>query len=167
KSALRIGSPSKLMRDYGQWTSEGLALGIEDRLRRVGEASTRMANAAVPTMAPSPAGAMAASGSGGSGVTINQTVNPAAGMNEKQLGIASMRRMAFAMRRYSRWPSYDPTRTLRVLKYTTLLYPLVTVFVLGLWTTMELCGRWSTLKGGTPRRPLRLPPTVHMPTVRG
>src|SRR5690606_9161597 len=66
ESAPRIGPPSKLMRDYGRSTSEGLALGFEYRLRRVCGASTRMANAAVPTLAPSPAGAMAASGSGGS-----------------------------------------------------------------------------------------------------
>lgn len=97
KGALRIGSPSKLMRDYGQWTSEGLALGIEDRLRRVGEASARMANAAVPTFAT--AGGPAVAGNGGSGVTINQTVNPSAGMNEKRLANETMRRMAFAMRR--------------------------------------------------------------------
>ena len=44
KKKLRIGSPSKLMREYGEYTVEGYILGMEDRRRALEEASTRMAS---------------------------------------------------------------------------------------------------------------------------
>lgn len=44
KKKLRIESPSKLMREYGEYTVEGYILGMEDRRRALEEASTRMAS---------------------------------------------------------------------------------------------------------------------------
>lgn len=103
KNALRINSPSKLMIQYGQWTSEGLAIGIENQIPKVVRAADAMASAAVPAsqLASDPAtGKGGAAGPGAqSGVTINQTVNPAQGMSERGLANESLRLIAFAMKR--------------------------------------------------------------------
>lgn len=40
---LRIGSPSRLMREYGQWTAEGFGLGIQDRLAELSAHARSMA----------------------------------------------------------------------------------------------------------------------------
>lgn len=42
----KIGSPSKLFRDYGSWTFEGLANGIKDEKKRVARVATDAAKAA-------------------------------------------------------------------------------------------------------------------------
>lgn len=48
KSALGVHSPSKVFMEIGQFTGEGLALGMEDTLRQIQQASDEMALAAVP-----------------------------------------------------------------------------------------------------------------------
>jgi phage-related minor tail protein len=50
KGILKLGSPSKLLESYGEDTGEGLAIGIEDSLKRIQGASKEMAKAAVPTI---------------------------------------------------------------------------------------------------------------------
>lgn len=40
---LRIGSPSRLMREMGQWTAEGFGLGMQDRMSELGQLARSMA----------------------------------------------------------------------------------------------------------------------------
>jgi len=49
KNALKISSPSKLMMQYGEWTGQGLAMGIDNSQRDV---ATSSANLAMATTAP-------------------------------------------------------------------------------------------------------------------
>lgn len=51
KSTLRIGSPSKVMIEFGEWTSEGLAIGILDQIDLVKRAAASLANTVIqPTI---------------------------------------------------------------------------------------------------------------------
>jgi phage-related protein len=51
KSTLRIGSPSRVMFEFGEWTSEGLALGILDQIDLVKRAALSLANTVIqPTI---------------------------------------------------------------------------------------------------------------------
>lgn len=49
KSALGIGSPSRITYQHGRWLAEGLALGMRDGSARVGAAAMLMARSAVPS----------------------------------------------------------------------------------------------------------------------
>ena len=86
KSALKIGSPSKLTLQMGGWTSEGLAAGIEGGTGRVKRAVEGMADAGVvgPTesaMAGAVAGAQGGAGGGG-GATYQITIHAPSGDGE-------------------------------------------------------------------------------------
>src|SRR5690606_23376713 len=48
KSALRIASPSKVMLQYGEWTGEGFAIGLERTIADIAAGAGLMAQAAVP-----------------------------------------------------------------------------------------------------------------------
>lgn len=48
RRALRIDSPSKVMREYGRYTGEGFALGIKDSIDYVKQQATALAAAAIP-----------------------------------------------------------------------------------------------------------------------
>ncbi len=50
KSILGIASPSKVMFEMGEWTGEGLALGIEDTVGRVQKATQNLASRVTDTM---------------------------------------------------------------------------------------------------------------------
>lgn len=50
KTTLHIGSPSRVMRQYGSWTSEGFILGIQDMMRDVEKTAQELASAALPNM---------------------------------------------------------------------------------------------------------------------
>ncbi|MFZ9392578.1 MAG: tape measure protein [Ilumatobacteraceae bacterium] len=50
RDALKISSPSRLMIQYGEWVSEGLAIGMESSLSKVEAASMHMAHASLPTI---------------------------------------------------------------------------------------------------------------------
>ncbi|WP_426353658.1 phage tail protein [Exiguobacterium sp. R-39] len=52
---LGIASPSKVMIEYGGWTSEGLAIGMNDNIRQISDMSKQMATAAIPQMPKMPA----------------------------------------------------------------------------------------------------------------
>lgn len=52
---LGIASPSKVMIEYGGWTTEGLAIGMNDNLRMVDDMSKTMARAAIPSFPKPPA----------------------------------------------------------------------------------------------------------------
>lgn len=64
RAALQIASPSKLMQQYGAFTAEGLAEGIDAGITRVARASGRMAAAVARPVAAA---------AGGSGTTYNNT----------------------------------------------------------------------------------------------
>lgn len=64
RAALQIASPSKLMQQYGTFTAEGLAEGIDAGITRVARASGRMAAAVARPVAAA---------AGGSGTTYNNT----------------------------------------------------------------------------------------------
>lgn len=51
KSLLGIASPSKLFKQYGRWTSEGLAIGVEDNLDMIRDSASNMAMAIQPDFA--------------------------------------------------------------------------------------------------------------------
>ena len=48
-NALKVGSPSKVTRKIGGFTTEGFVLGILDDIRNVKSAAERVADAAIPT----------------------------------------------------------------------------------------------------------------------
>jgi phage-related minor tail protein len=48
KSILKLGSPSQLMIEYGQFTGEGLAIGISNSLKEIRKMSEQMARNAIP-----------------------------------------------------------------------------------------------------------------------
>lgn len=50
KSILKISSPSRLLKQYGVWTGEGLADGITDSVRMVERASDKLSEAAMPSI---------------------------------------------------------------------------------------------------------------------
>lgn len=54
KSALRIGSPSRVMMQYGSWFTEGFAIGITDEIGTVKQAAEAMTRAAMinPNLSP-------------------------------------------------------------------------------------------------------------------
>jgi TP901 family phage tail tape measure protein len=62
--ALGIGSPSKLMRQYGQWTVEGFALGLEDKAAALNKTLTMFE----PNQGAM--GIMPSAATGGGGVTV-------------------------------------------------------------------------------------------------
>ena len=64
RAALQIASPSKLMQQYGAFTAEGLAEGIDAGIARVARASGRMAAAVARPVATA---------AGSSGTTYNNT----------------------------------------------------------------------------------------------
>lgn len=56
KSFFKIGSPSRVMMQYGNWFTEGFAIGITDEIRTVKQAVTAMSKAAMVSPSLSPAG---------------------------------------------------------------------------------------------------------------
>ncbi|WP_017728490.1 phage tail protein, partial [Halalkalibacterium ligniniphilum] len=50
KSILQIASPSKLMKQFGNWVGEGLAIGMNDTVTTVKKSSDKLAAAAVPDL---------------------------------------------------------------------------------------------------------------------
>lgn len=49
RKVLNIGSPSKLMKQYGEWTVEGLAIGLEDKAGTIQKAMGSLANTIADT----------------------------------------------------------------------------------------------------------------------
>ncbi|HET6528951.1 MAG TPA: hypothetical protein VFG39_09410 [Balneolaceae bacterium] len=70
KDFLGIGSPSKLMKQIGEWTGEGMAIGIDKSLKKVNQSSLRLAHAAVPNMSGSVGPSLNSVGSSNN-VTVN------------------------------------------------------------------------------------------------
>lgn len=68
RRALGIASPSRVMRNLGQWVPRGLALGLDDERARVASAAGRMAAATMPSFPG--AGGAAAAGTGASSGTL-------------------------------------------------------------------------------------------------
>lgn len=50
KKALRIASPSKVMKRLGKWTGEGLEIGMDDSVKGIDKAADHLAAAAVPDL---------------------------------------------------------------------------------------------------------------------
>jgi len=75
--ALQFGSPSKVARQWGRWTGEGLGLGLADSTASVTSASSSLASAATPRPVRS-----AAVAGGGSSVHIH---TPAVVTSDRQL----------------------------------------------------------------------------------
>lgn len=70
RNALKFGSPSRVARQWGQWTGQGLGLGLDDERSRVARSAAQLATA---TLAP-PAGR--ASG-GATGAAISLSIDSA------------------------------------------------------------------------------------------
>jgi hypothetical protein len=86
--ALKIGSPSRLMFQMGRWTSEGLALGIEDRFRLVRNAAKGLSGAVTGGFASTNLnGGLATSGvAGGPAINITLNVTAPVGSNGALIG---------------------------------------------------------------------------------
>ncbi len=83
---LGIKSPSTVMRKRGQFSGDGLALGLEDRMSHVARSGARLAGAVVQ-----PANGNVRGGNGG-GVTQNNYFNQP--LDEQALALAAARRLA-------------------------------------------------------------------------
>lgn len=64
KGALKISSPSKVMEELGEWTGEGLAIGIKKTQSLVSAQAQELSTAAVPSVEQSTARGSAATGGG-------------------------------------------------------------------------------------------------------
>jgi phage-related minor tail protein len=72
KKILKLGSPSKVTEEMGEFAGEGLAIGLENTISRVRDMSNRLAANAIPKMeAPTPAAAVETGGSVNRAVTVN------------------------------------------------------------------------------------------------
>jgi len=77
RRALRIDSPSKVMREYGRYTGEGFALGIKDSIDYVKQQATALVAAVIPgevQTKPSVSTATAAEGPGQRTIIQNVTI---------------------------------------------------------------------------------------------
>lgn len=87
---LDLGSPSKLFRKYGQWTVEGLALGIEGNARTAEKASTMLAGAVAGGFNTGALGDSARSAlrgsAGAGGNTYHITVTAPVGSSSAEIG---------------------------------------------------------------------------------
>ena len=71
KSALRIASPSKVMIELGEFTGEGLVVGMDKTIRAITQKAQAMADAALPEIRPAsvqPLAATVAGGTAGGGI---------------------------------------------------------------------------------------------------
>jgi len=75
RSALRIHSPSRVTKELGMFTGEGLALGMKDKVKDVERVANQLANSAIPRM--DLAKSIGGIGLGGSGSAVynNQSFN--------------------------------------------------------------------------------------------
>lgn len=81
KSTLKIASPSKVTTQLGEFTSEGMAIGMEDGVGDVASSAESLAAAAVPSPEASASGGLRGDGQGG--ITIqNLTVNGVDGADD-------------------------------------------------------------------------------------
>jgi phage-related minor tail protein len=71
KSILRLGSPSKLMMEMGEFTGEGLAIGLKNSMSQINSMSERLAKAAIPDININAAGATAATAIPNKSMTVN------------------------------------------------------------------------------------------------
>lgn len=97
KSALRIGSPSKVFRDsVGKWIPLGIAAGIENEADSI---TAAMDDLTAQTLQPFDANlavnATGAGAAGGRSVINNITINPSAGMDERTLADLVAERIQF------------------------------------------------------------------------
>jgi len=106
KKALKIKSPSRIMFNLGQFTSEGLAEGIESLRRQVEQAAQKLATASIiPTVRLGLTGATSTAQNGAGGATtvggttniLNQTVNALPGMNAKQVADYSFAKLRYGL----------------------------------------------------------------------
>lgn len=75
RSALRIHSPSRVTKELGMFTGEGLALGMKDKVKDVEKVANQLANSAIPRMDLAKSiGGIGLGGSGGA-VYNNQSFN--------------------------------------------------------------------------------------------
>ena len=73
KSILKLGSPSKLMISYGEFTGEGLAIGIENSLKMIRSMADKMGKHAIPNIDVNHNAKASASAPAGKTVTV--TIN--------------------------------------------------------------------------------------------
>jgi phage-related protein len=106
KKALKIKSPSRVMFDLGQFTSEGMADGINSLRKQVEQAAQRLATASIiPTVRLTTAtaangaqkAATASSVAGGTVNNFNQTVNALPGMSAKQVADYGLTKLTLAI----------------------------------------------------------------------
>ncbi|MFU8688484.1 phage tail tape measure protein [Rossellomorea sp. FS2] len=81
KSLLNIHSPSRVMRELGGYTAEGLAIGLGDGISDVERASANMARAAIPNIG---------AGSYGASVGAGNSMTSSAGSGSKQPAIIQL-----------------------------------------------------------------------------
>lgn len=98
KTAVNIGSPSKLMYQYGEWMDEGFANGMLDNLKGIEGAATQMAEAAIP-MQMAPTQNYSSTTNNNRSVSfgaVNLVVNAAPGQDVEAIADAVMDKIQFA-----------------------------------------------------------------------
>lgn len=75
KSLLKIKSPSRVFKEIGAFTGEGMAIGITDSIRDVSRASQRLATASIPTIEPIDIGSQVATMNQRAERQLNHTFN--------------------------------------------------------------------------------------------
>jgi phage-related protein len=107
KSALKIGSPSRLLFQYGAWTTEGFINGLKSLQGQLSNVAETLAGTAIAPTAMNAQNSASyitnnnsttySGTSGGPGVTFNQTVNAIPGMDSREVATYSARKFLLAM----------------------------------------------------------------------
>jgi TP901 family phage tail tape measure protein len=105
KGFLRIGSPSKVMAEIGNWTAEGFANGLKEMIPKVETAAKITAEIAPKTMSQPITASLAPAKSRYQPIAANsapvigtQIINPAKGMSEEEVGRQTAIRLGASLR---------------------------------------------------------------------
>lgn len=111
---LGIHSPSKLMHEFGQYTVQGFANGMNNDMNLVSNASSRLTDLAQPSLQNSTNGSASLNGSASNGAFVIQpgaiVINAAPGQSADEIAEAVMQKIARKLRNQSnsRSTSYVP-----------------------------------------------------------
>lgn len=107
KKALDIHSPSRVMMEIGQFTGQGLALGMANSIRNITQQANAMARAAIPEIRqnvlpdPSQVSTSSQNAMPGTNITQNVTINSPTPLSPSEIARQNkivLQQMAFAMR---------------------------------------------------------------------
>src|SRR5690606_28986203 len=92
KATLGIASPSKVMIQFGEWTGEGLKIGLENTFGQLRKVSKEMSEIIIPTMPTFPTSPFGGGGGQGS-IDNSRHFNPSVVIHTSNSGASEMERL--------------------------------------------------------------------------